>query len=92
MKLVIYPPKGDNRYFDLVVLDTGETLHTHYCSHEGYAMGDLYTNRIERHEALKQRFGDVTVEFFDETLISKEELMRRNGEWKKSQQLLEGKQ
>jgi hypothetical protein len=85
MKLVIYPPKGVKKYFDLVVLDTGETLYQHWCSDEDYAMGDLYTNRPERQEALKERFGNVTVEFFDETQTSVEELMRRNQEWAKAQ-------
>lgn len=75
--LIIYPNQGD-RVYSLIVAETGECLAQHMCSHEGYAMGDLYSRRKERIEEYANRFGEVEVKFQNQTDITFKELLKRN--------------
>lgn len=79
--LVIYPSEGYDKVYTLLVAKTGEPIANHFCSHQGFAKGDLYDNRPERKEKFKERFGEVEVKFLNETDISVNELMKRNKEW-----------
>ncbi len=45
-----------------LVTEAGELLYTHYCSNRGFAYGDLFGNRPERQEELRNRFGIVEFE------------------------------
>jgi hypothetical protein len=40
--LVITPSSGHNEPYYIFVAETGECLASHFCSHEGFAKGDLY--------------------------------------------------
>ena len=78
-KLVIYPaPQKGDYVYTLCVLDTGEALASHLCSSQWYAEGDLYTSRPERVAEWAKRFGEVEIEFFDESKTSVEEFLERN--------------
>lgn len=79
--LVIYPSKGQDTGFGLFVAETGEGIASHFCSHEGFAKGDLYDNRPDRKEEIKEKFGDVEVKFLDQTELSVEKLTIRNEQW-----------
>lgn len=81
--LVIAPGRDVTRdcVFNLLVAETGEHLHSHLCSHYGFAKSDLYSGRPERIEKIKERFGEVEIKFIDETDITYDELHRRNKEW-----------
>ena len=87
--LYIYPSKGNDIPFTLVDIDNGEALASHFCSHEGFAPGDLYYARPERIEKYKEKYqDDVEVKFFDEqSEVSEDELFARNKrfseEWEK---------
>lgn len=70
--------------YHLLVADTGEHLASHICSAKAFAEGDLYYNRPERIKDLKERFGEVKVDFLKDTDISEEEMLKRNGEWYKT--------
>lgn len=79
--LVIAPSKGINCPFNIFVAETGEHLASHFCSHEGYAYGDLYATREERKEEWTKRFGKLDVKFINETGITEEQLQIRNKNW-----------
>lgn len=82
MKLFIIGPdhRGDGIYH--LLTETGEHLASHWCSHIGFAKGDLEANRPERKAKWKERFGEYTVQHLSEqTEISLKELQKRNKEW-----------
>lgn len=79
--LVITPSEGRDTGFTILHAETGEALASHFCSHEGFAKGDLYENRPERKEKWKERFGEIEVKFLDKTDITEEELIKRNQQW-----------
>lgn len=74
---------GDAVYY-LIVAETGECLCSHVCSHEGFAMGDLYSHRAERIIEYTKRFGEIEVKHLRDTNISEDELIARNTKWKES--------
>lgn len=73
--------------FHLIVAETGEHLASHFCSHSWYAESDLYSSREERIEEYKKRFGEVEVKFLSDTDISLGEILKRNEDWWKNQEL-----
>ena len=81
--LVIAPGRKPHHHgvYNLLVAESGEHLASHFCSHAGYAYGDLYRNKPDRIKELKNRFGEIEVKFIDETSITEEELVKRNGQW-----------
>lgn len=82
-RLLIVPNKGRDCPFALV-LETGEVLASHFCSHQGFAKADLVTGRPERQEKYKKRFGEYEVMFLNEQDIITEEILRgRNAEFYK---------
>ena len=83
MKLYIICPEneGDGVY-DLVA-ETGEALADHYCSHVGFAKGDLISNRPERIEEFTKRFGTFEVLFLGDDDMTKEKLIELNDQWYK---------
>jgi len=77
---LIIIPKSDSgdTIYSLLNLDTGEGLAQHWCSHGGFAPGDLYFNVPERVKEYQERFGEIEVKFIDETEITIEELLELN--------------
>jgi hypothetical protein len=63
-RLVIIGPynQGDGVYY-LVDPATNEVLYGHYCSHIGFAKGDLYTGRPERWPETEAKYGKVDIDF-----------------------------
>ena len=84
--LVIVPGREVNydAHFSLLVAETGEGLASHFCSHYGFAKGDLYSGRPERIKEYQERFGEVDVKFIDETDLTEDELIERNKIWYES--------
>lgn len=80
--LVIVPGRnGGEGGYGILVAETGEHLASHFCSHGGFAMGDLYSGRPERIKKWTERFGELEVKFLEDTDLSNDELHRRNKEW-----------
>ena len=79
--LVIHPSEGVDCLFNILVAETGEHLASHFCSHSGYAYGDLYSTRKERIKEWTERFGELEVKFLNETNIKFDELLKRNEKW-----------
>lgn len=86
--LVITPSEGFNCPFYILVAQTGEVLASHFCSHHGFAWGDLYDNREERKEEWSDRFGEYEVKFLDQTDITEEQLIARNKEYQEQREML----
>jgi hypothetical protein len=74
------PDSGGEGIYDLVA-DDGECLASHFCSHKGYAKGDLESNRPERIANWKKRFGKYQVLWLGEDDLTKEEIKKRNNDW-----------
>ena len=72
--------------FHLLVMETGEHLASHLCSHAGFAPGDLYYDRPERIKKWEKRFGEIEVKFIDEVDITEDELVERNKKWYEQQE------
>ena len=82
--ILVIDPGSQTRHdsvFHLLVMETGEHLASHWCSHAGFAPGDLCYDRPERMKEWKNRFGDFEVKFIDEVNITREELVKRNKRW-----------
>ncbi len=45
--------------FTRCIHESGEALCSHFCSHVGFAEGDLLTNRPERQERFTEMFGPL---------------------------------
>lgn len=86
--LVIAPGTGIQKdcVFHILVAETGEHLASHFCSHSGFAYGDLYGNRQERIKEWTKRFGELEVKYIDETDLTEDELVSRNKAWYESQE------
>lgn len=81
--LIIYPPSTSNIDGAYYILDpeTGEVLASHWCSHPGFAPGDLHNNRPERKEEWKEKFGmETEAKFIDETEYNWDTIYRKNQE------------
>ena len=81
--LYILPNEGYDTAYYLCDVETGEVLASHFCSHQGFAPGDLYNDRPERKEAFTKKYNDsVQVKFFNEQSgISEDEILELNKEW-----------
>lgn len=65
--LYVTPNTGNDQLFYLCDIETGEILASHYCSHEGFAKGDLYENRPEREEEFTKKYNsEIKIKFFNE--------------------------
>lgn len=81
MKLYITgPPDGGEGPYDILTED-GEHLAGHYCSHRGYARGDLEANRPERQKEWRERFGEYEVVMLGDDDMNQDELIKRNHAW-----------
>lgn len=54
-KFYIAGPKDNGEGVYHLIAKTGEVFYSHFCSHIGYAVGDLYANRPERIEELNKK-------------------------------------
>ena len=79
MKLYICG-NGYDTIFSLVA-ETGEGLASHFCSHSGFAKGDLHDRRPERQKKWKERFGDYEILFLGDDDMTEKELIKRNKKW-----------
>ena len=82
--ILVIDPDSQTRHdsvFHLLVMETGEHLASHWCSHAGFAPGDLYYDRPERIKEWEKRFGEIEVKFIDEVDITSDELIERNKKW-----------
>ena len=70
--------KEDDEGTYYLVAENGECLYSHYCSHKGYAKGDLIENRPERIAECEKRFGEYEVLFLGEDDMTMEEIVKRN--------------
>lgn len=75
----------------VLITETGEPLASHCCSSKYFAVGDLYENRPERKKEYQKRFGEVQVLFLGEDKMTKEELIKRNKEWNRLQEISESR-
>ena len=64
-----------------LITEEGEVLASHWCSHIGYAMGDLYSNRLARIKEYTERFGEFNVDYLGCDDITMEEIIARNHKW-----------
>jgi hypothetical protein len=85
MKFYINGPidKGDGVY--TLIHEDGEGLASHYCSHLGFAAGDLIMHRPERQEKWAAEFGPLEpielVWLGDLSKDEQDEVARKNQEW-----------
>lgn len=61
-----------------LITEEGEALASHWCSHIGFAMGDLYSNRPERIKKFAKKFGEFEVEYLGKDDMTMSELLERN--------------
>lgn len=61
-----------------LITEEGEVLASHFCSHKGYALSDLYTRRPERIEKFTERFGELDVSYLGEDDMTIESLIGLN--------------
>ena len=61
-----------------LIAQTGEVFYNHFCSHIGYAAGDLYTNRPERIKELNKKFGRVKILNLGDDKMTREKLIELN--------------
>ena len=80
MKAIIVGPEDNGEGVYGLILETGEGLCSHLCSHAGYAEGDLYINRPERKEMFDEA-GVTEFVWLQDSGISRDEITRRNKEW-----------
>jgi len=80
-KLYIIGPKDRGEGAYALIADDGEFLASHFCSHYGYAKGDLHDRREERKAQWKERFGDYQVLFLGEDEMTEDRLVELNKEW-----------
>lgn len=73
--------RGDGVY--TLLADHGEFLASHYCSHAGYADGDLWRDRPERKKEWDERFGEWKVIWLGGDEMKLSVLIERNKEWAK---------
>jgi len=78
MKLYVIGPEDDGEGIYHLVAQTGEVFYGHFCSHIGFAMGDLYANRPERIEELNKKFGKVKILNLGDDKITREKLIELN--------------
>jgi len=81
MKLYILGPTDGEEGLYTLLMETGEGLANHWCSHNSFAMGDLEAHRPERQKRWHERFGDYTVLFVGDDEVTVEHLMRLNEAW-----------
>ena len=70
-----------------LIADDCEFMSSHFCSHAGYAEGDLWRNRENRIEEWKKRFGEFEVVWLVNDEMTLETLLERNKKWGESQNL-----
>jgi len=83
--LIIYPGANIEQDSVFYILDpeTGECLASHFCSHSGFAKGDLHDHREERLKEWKKKFGDDTeAKFVEETDYVWEDIYKKNQQLK----------
>ena len=78
MKFYIDGPLHGGEGIYSLVAETGELLAQHYCSHAGYARGDLEANRPARQAEWLAEFGAYEVLVVPAGDMTREELHRRN--------------
>lgn len=79
--LVIYPGSNVKTDSPFYIFDpeTGDCLASHFCSHSGYAKGDLHDNRPDRLAEWEKEFGQKTeAKFIDETSYNWDEIYQKN--------------
>ena len=69
-----------------LIAENGEGLYGHYCSHAGYAKGDLLLNRPNRIEECKNKYGNYELLFLGEDDMTLEELTKRNKQFYKERE------
>lgn len=86
--LIIYPESITYRDSPFYILDpdTGECLASHFCSHSGFAKGDLHDTREERLKEWKEKYNDDTeAKFIDETDYNWNEIYEKNQKLKEKE-------
>jgi hypothetical protein len=61
-----------------LITEEGEALASHWCSHIGFAMSDLYSNRPERMKEFAEKFGEFEVDYLGNDDMTMSELLERN--------------
>ena len=79
MKAIIFGPADGGNGTYVLLTEEGEPICSHFCSHRGFAEGDLFRNRPER----KELFESYNIDEFVWTggEFSREEMIKRNQEW-----------
>ncbi len=72
--------RGEGSYA-LLNSETGEPVASHFCSHEEFALGDLWSDREERKKELIAKFGPIEVKLLRETDIDIDALIELNKEF-----------
>lgn len=80
-KLYIVGPESNGEGLYTLVEDTGRGIASHFCSHAGYARGDLHDRRDERKEKWKKEFGEYEILMIGDDELTRDELLKRNEEW-----------
>lgn len=78
MKLYILGPEGNGEGVYYLLTEEGEVLASHFCSHIGYASGDLEANRPERQKKWEKRFGKYKVLRLGDDEMTEEKLLELN--------------
>lgn len=81
MKLYIDGPDHGGEGAYSILTEEGECLASHFCSHKGYARGDLESNRPERQKEWKERFGDYEVLHIGEDSMTTDKIVELNKQW-----------
>ena len=68
--------RGEGVY--TLLADDGEFLASHFCSHAGYAISDLWRDRDERKKVWKERFGEYKVIWLGDDDMKLDTLIKRN--------------
>ena len=84
MKAIIVPPGKNADYMGegvyTLLAEDGECLCSHFCSHYGFAPGDLYAHRPERKEMFDAK-GITEFLWLAESGFALDELVKRNHAW-----------
>ncbi len=77
MKAIIFGPENNGEGSYYLIREDGKVLCSHFCSHGGYAAGDLFENRPERKEMFEEN--DITCFVWsDQSGYTREEIINRN--------------
>jgi hypothetical protein len=83
-RAIIIPPGKNADHFGegvyTLVAEDGECLASHFCSHAGFAPGDLYEHRPERFPMFEAK-GITGWVWLGDSGITLEELLKRNAEF-----------